>query len=89
MLEETKLKISKSLTGHIVSNETRLKISKSRTGTHLKIDRNKTAKKSWDYDKKINEILSKSGYIVIRFWESEINNNLEYCVNKIKELIKL
>lgn len=39
-------------------------------------------------DKVITNILQKNGYIVYRFWEHEINNNIKSCVDKIIEVIK-
>lgn len=39
-------------------------------------------------DKRINFGLQKAGWKVIRFWGSEINSNVDECVNKIMELIK-
>ena len=35
-------------------------------------------------DKKVTEELQKQGYMVLRFWEHEINNNPDECINKIK-----
>jgi DNA mismatch endonuclease (patch repair protein) len=39
-------------------------------------------------DKLVNETLTSQGYIVLRFWEHEINNNLEGCIEKILAVIK-
>lgn len=39
-------------------------------------------------DKKQNKILKQKSYQVLRFWEHEINNSLDKCINKIKEYIK-
>lgn len=33
--------------------------------------------------------LGKQGYIILRFWGSEIKNSLEMCLNKIKEKISI
>ena len=41
-----------------------------------------------EYDKKITKELVDSGYIVLRFWEHEINKNIEECKRKIIEEIK-
>lgn len=45
--------------------------------------KNTIAKEIWDRDKQVNTILEKNGYKVLRFWERDINNNLEECVGKI------
>jgi DNA mismatch endonuclease (patch repair protein) len=37
-------------------------------------------------DKWINKNLPKKGYVVLRFWESDIKKNLPLCISKIKEL---
>ena len=34
-------------------------------------------------DKRINRLLKKDGWKVIRFWESEIKRNVEKCIGKI------
>jgi DNA mismatch endonuclease (patch repair protein) len=39
-------------------------------------------------DNKINEKLKEQGWIVFRFWEHEINNDLDNCIKQIKSLIK-
>ena len=36
-----------------------------------------------DKDKRINKLLLKHNYMVYRFWEHEINNNVSNCVDKI------
>lgn len=41
-----------------------------------------------DRDKQVNEVLEKNGYKILRFWEREINNNLDNCIEKIKEVMK-
>lgn len=33
--------------------------------------------------KEVNKKLKKDGWIVLRFWEHQINNDIEKCVNKI------
>lgn len=38
-------------------------------------------------DKKISSFLTKSGFTVLRFWDKEIERNMSYCVEKIKEAI--
>ena len=39
-------------------------------------------------DKKHNQILRKEGWVILRFWESEINKNVEKCINKLKKRLK-
>lgn len=39
-------------------------------------------------DKQITMELINNGYIVLRFWECEINENVSKCVDKIEEAIK-
>jgi len=38
-------------------------------------------------DRKVNELLCNSGWIVLRFWETDIKKNLEQCVQTIVENI--
>lgn len=42
-----------------------------------KLQRNKTRAKE------VNKKLKKEGWLVVRFWEHQINNDLNKCVNKI------
>lgn len=44
--------------------------------------------KAIEKDKIRNKELKEAGYKVLRFWESEINNNLDDCFYRIKEEIK-
>ena len=37
-------------------------------------------------DKQITNKLQTQGYKVLRFWENEINENINNCISKIKEL---
>jgi DNA mismatch endonuclease (patch repair protein) len=46
-----------------------------------KIERNR------DRDKKVNQELKRSGWIVLRFWEHEITYNLAACVHKVKQVV--
>lgn len=39
-------------------------------------------------DKMVNEELTSQGWIVLRFWETEIKKNLNECVQKIEETIQ-
>lgn len=51
------------------------------------IFRNKTAIEIWNKDKKVTNTLIEKGYIVLRFWECEINNSITLCINSIKKAI--
>jgi G:T-mismatch repair DNA endonuclease (very short patch repair protein) len=46
------------------------------------------AKDIWKKDKKINTKLEELGYIVLRFWHSELETNREKCIKEILKLIK-
>jgi very-short-patch-repair endonuclease len=39
-------------------------------------------------DEKQNKILKENSWIVLRFWEHEINNNPKECALKIKEILE-
>lgn len=43
----------------------------------------KKLKRNKERDLEVNEILTESGWLVLRFWESEIRKNLPGCVNII------
>lgn len=51
---------------------------------HNNIKNEYTVKKK-NRDEYVNKKLIDDGYKILRFWEHEINNNLENCVEKIKE----
>ena len=38
-------------------------------------------------DQTINEMLSSSGWTVIRFWESDIRKDIDSCINTIKKAL--
>jgi DNA mismatch endonuclease (patch repair protein) len=57
--------------------EKKNKIKTNRDFWIPKIDRN------IQRDKKNNQMLTESGWYVMRFWEHEIKSDLEYCINKI------
>lgn len=40
-------------------------------------------------DRKVNKILKEQGWVVLRFWEHEINENVNLCVAKVKEVMRL
>ena len=48
----------------------------------------KFAKDAWAYDKRITDTLKKDGYVVLRFWESELETEPEKCLQKIIKIIK-
>ena len=39
-------------------------------------------------DKEVNKKLKEEGWTVLRFWDKEIKNNLEQCIDKIVETYK-
>lgn len=41
----------------------------------------------WAKDKKVTDVLTNKGYTVIRFWECDINSNIELCIDTIKNFI--
>ena len=43
--------------------------------------------KNIERDKKINQILTQSGWVVIRFWEKEILSDINSCLSIITSLI--
>lgn len=48
----------------------------------------KKIEKNIERDYKVNTQLEKNGWNVLRFWEKDIKNNLEKCVNIIKSEIQ-
>ena len=48
---------------------------------------NLSAKDKWARDKNVSQRLRKKGYNVIRFWQSELDNYREKCIQKICKLI--
>lgn len=48
-----------------------------------------TAQQIWDEDRKITQILKENNYLVLRFWDSEIEKDSQSCINKILDLLKL
>lgn len=47
----------------------------------------KIIEKNIDKDIKVNTYLSTHGWTVIRFWNKEVQEDLDSCVNKIQDLI--
>ena len=48
----------------------------------------KTAKDVWDYDQKITDSLKEDGYTVLRFWETELEENPEKCIKEILKFVR-
>ena len=46
------------------------------------------AKDIWEKDERVNKILESQGKTVLRFWEYDIENNPEKCLQKIIKAIK-
>lgn len=38
-------------------------------------------------DKRYNKILKQEGWVVLRFWESDINNYIEKCIAKLQKTL--
>lgn len=45
-------------------------------------------KRNMERDKYVNKQLKKEGWIVLRFWGNEIEQNTDLCVNKIERIIQ-
>ena len=55
---------------------------------HQRLDTNKKywiekINKNKERDKEVNDLLTEQGWLVLRFWESEIKKNISSCVSKI------
>jgi len=64
---------------------------KDRNGDNFKKNKEFWAKKisdTWKRDKKNNRILKKEGWQVLRFWDTDIKNNPNKVVRKIKKSLK-
>lgn len=46
-----------------------------------------TYQEIWDYDNKITKELESQGYIVLRFWEDDVNKNFDFVTSAILETI--
>ena len=42
-------------------------------------------KRNVERDRYVNELLLEQGWLVLRFWESDIKRNLEKCINEVME----
>lgn len=49
--------------------------------------RGKLAKEIWEKDRKITVFLQSQGWLVVRYWEHEIENNLEDVANEIEDIL--
>ena len=49
--------------------------------------KNKTAKDIWEKDKRINETLENQRFKVFRFWEHQINNNINACIEEVNSYL--
>ena len=56
--------------------------------SHKKHFNNEYFKSRIQNDARITMQLDKLGYIILRFWEHEINKNREKCIQKIIKIIK-
>jgi DNA mismatch endonuclease (patch repair protein) len=45
--------------------------------------------KNIERDKEVNKSLEKDGWTVLRFWQKDIEDNLDECINKISKFIAL
>ena len=54
----------------------------------IELDGGQHAEKQKDYDKQRDEYLKNLGFIIFRFWDSDINSNLEGVLQKILEYLK-
>jgi len=48
----------------------------------------KTAEEKWERDRRQTEALEQQGNVVLRFWQSELEQNPEKCLQKIIKIIK-
>ena len=46
------------------------------------------AKNIWEKDKRINDYLQNKGYNILRFFEDDINNNINKCIKQTLEVIE-
>lgn len=47
-----------------------------------------TASQHWERDKFVTETLKNNGYVVLRFWQSTIDTNLDWCILSIKLVLQ-
>ena len=59
--------------------EKKYRIKTNREFWWKKIERNR------ERDKEVNKKLKEQGWVVLRFWESEVKNDIDLCILKIEE----
>ena len=62
----------------------------NRPGEQVKTNKDYWSKKlayNVERDKYVNDILLEQGWLVLRFWESEIKNDLNKCLNEVLSYI--
>ncbi len=96
--KQTKIEriIEKELKNLNISYKTNYPIKKARTQVDFYLPNKVIIYCDGDYwhnlpdaikkDKRQNKCLKEMGYKVLRFWEHEINKNLNYCIETIKEI---
>jgi G:T-mismatch repair DNA endonuclease (very short patch repair protein) len=55
---------------------------------NILVHHNRTAQQIWNRDNKVINILKSQGYEVLRFWENEIESDIQSCINHIYEKIR-
>lgn len=40
-------------------------------------------------DKEVNNLLAEQGYVVLRFWETDVKNDLEGCLKKVMDYLPI
>lgn len=45
-------------------------------------------KRNIDRDREVNEKLEEKGWVVLRFWQKEIEKQLEHCIENINDILK-
>jgi len=44
--------------------------------------------KRWNHDRKIDDVLTKNNWKIVRFWESEIKENINSCISQIIDILQ-
>ncbi len=50
--------------------------------------RKRKAKQIWENDKKVNNELNRRGFEILRFWESDIKEDVGKCVDEVEKILK-
>lgn len=64
--------------------------NKNKTFSRIKTNRQywlPKLKRNIERDKEIDDLLTEQGWLVLRFWESDIKKDLHKCVNKVLEYL--